>query len=138
VVLAFRVVRRLAFLRRGVVAETRVVGTRSTSTQMTNWPTRRARGWVVDSISFTGGGSVLELAARTESGAEVPVRLRDVSFREGVVLLLGSRALATLHLHCAPVPTPEGAWAPKLTRLAWRSVTLGLLAWLLMLGPALR
>jgi hypothetical protein len=116
--------RRAAFLRHGVLASTRVVGTRASAASMTNWPIRRARGWGVDSISFTGQGTVTELVASTDAG-DVPLRVRDVIFRDGMVLVRGARAMATLAFHCAPLPTPEGAWSPRLTPIARRSVLLG-------------
>jgi hypothetical protein len=124
--------RRAAFLRQGVLASTRVVGTRPSSASMTNWPIRRARGWGVDSISFTGQGTVTELVATTDTG-EVPLRVSNVVFRDGMVLVRGARAMATLAFHCAPVPTPEGTWSPRLTPIARRSVLFGGIACALML-----
>lgn len=125
--------RRAAFLRQGVLASTRVVGTRASAASMTNWPIRRARGWGVDSISFTGQGTVTELVATTEAG-EVPLRVRDVIFRDGMVLVRGTRAMATLAFHCAPVPTPEGTWSPRLTPIARRSVLFGAIVCAVMLA----
>jgi hypothetical protein len=124
--------RRAAFLRHGVLASTRVVGTRASSASMTNWPVRRARGWGVDSISFTGRGTVTELVATTDAG-ELPLRVSNVIFQDGLVLVRGARAMATLAFHCAPVPTPEGTWAPRLTPIARRSVLVGGIACAVML-----
>lgn len=133
VVVAFWTSRRIGFLRHGVLAQVRVLGRRASGSDMTNWPMRRARGWAVDSISFTGNGTVTELAASVE-GREVALRLRDVVFEDGLVLVRGTRAIATVSLHSAPVPTPEGAWAARLTPIARRSVLFGVLAWVAMLA----
>ncbi|MCU0671670.1 MAG: hypothetical protein MUE69_02635 [Myxococcota bacterium] len=124
--------RRAAFLRQGVLASTRVVGTRASLATMTNWPIRRARGWGVDSIPFTGQGTITELVATTDAG-EVPLQVSNVIFHDGMVLVRGARAMATLAFHCAPVPTPEGTWSPRLTPIARRSVLFGGIACALML-----
>lgn len=124
--------RRAAFLRQGVLASTRVVGTRASSASMTNWPIRRARGWGVDSVTFTGEGTITELVATTDAG-EVPLQVSNVIFHDGMVLVRGTRAMASLAFHCAPVPTPEGTWSPRLTPIARRSVLFGGIACAVML-----
>lgn len=124
--------RRAAFLRQGVLASTRVVGTRASLATMTNWPIRRARGWGVDSIPFTGQGTITELVATTDAG-EVPLQVSNVIFHDGMVLVRGARAMATLAFHCAPVPTPEGTWSPRLTPIARRSVLFGAIVCAVML-----
>lgn len=138
-IVALWTARRRRFLRLGRMAEVRLVGTDTSGTQMTNWPVRRARGWAVDSIPFTGAGVRHRLAMRDPEGVgEIPLRLRDVVFEDGVVLVHRGRALATMALHCAPLPTAEGEWARRLAPLARRAVVLGLAAWVVLGALALR
>ncbi|MCB9600265.1 MAG: hypothetical protein H6724_12080 [Sandaracinus sp.] len=128
--------RRLGFLRHGAMAATTLISHRLTSTQMTNWPVRRARGWAVDVVSHSGAGNVWELAAfrgDVEDASEARLRLRNVLFDEGVVLVRGSKAMATVSLGSGPMPTPEGQWARRLGAIGRRNVAFGLVVWTLVL-----
>ncbi|MCA9615806.1 MAG: hypothetical protein H6721_17155 [Sandaracinus sp.] len=126
--------RCIGFLRHGVMATTRLISHRVTGTKMTNWPVRRARGWAVDVVSHTGAGNVWELAAfrdGEEGAAPTRLLLRNVLFDEGVVLLRGGKAMATVSLGSGPMPTPEGRWARRLGAIGRRNVAFGLVVWTL-------
>jgi hypothetical protein len=85
-VIWLRARRYLAVLRWGEVAPAIAIGSRTGSTEMTNWPVRRAQGWEVTTEPYTGNSVETTLQYTSKDGHVGELEVSGWPYSGGVVL----------------------------------------------------
>lgn len=116
---------------------TTVVSSDSGSTEMSNWPLARSKGWDVTVEIYSGNGRHDVVEFLTEDGQRGRLTLAGTGYDGGVVLYApdSMKAFDVKQLGCRPRPGADGGWSGALAFGVWVR-TLLFAAGLACLGAA--